>query len=182
MIVLHGTDSDEEEVLPLGRAVWPEASLLSVRGSVTEYGSARFFNRVAAGAFDLEDITARTNELLDFLAWAGKEYKFDRCSVVGYSNGANMAAALMLAGYDFERAVLMRPMATHTPTQLPKISTEVMLLLGNQDTVCEPESGIILASTLHRAGAKTQVVRIAARHNLTQTDAAQAREFFGRTG
>jgi len=178
LVVLHGTGSDEQEILPLGKAVWPEASLLSIRGNVSEYGAARYFRRFAEGVFDEEDIAVRTKELTEFLAWAGKEYGFERCNVVGYSNGANMAAALMLAGYDFVKAVLMRPMVTHTPAELPRISSDVLLLLGNQDTICEPESGVALATTLHRAGAKTQVVRLAARHNLTQSDAIRAHEFF----
>ena len=178
LVVLHGTGSDEEEILPLGQAVWPEASLLSVRGNVLEYGAARYFRRFSEGIFDLEDLAVRTKDLVEFLAWAGEEYGFTRPSVVGYSNGANMAAALMLAGVDFESAVLLRPMVTHTPKELPKISTRVLLLLGNQDTICEPESGLALASTLHRAGATTEAVRVAAGHNLTQADAIRAYDFF----
>src|SRR5207253_11232004 len=89
LLLLHGTGGDETDLLGLGRLLAPGASLLSPRGKVLEHGMPRFFRRLAAGVFDLEDLTLRTHELADFVAAASATYGFDpgRVIAVGFSNG-----------------------------------------------------------------------------------------------
>src|SRR5258706_13200608 len=98
LLMLHGTGGDEEDLLPLGRILAPGAARLSPRGKVLENGMPRFFRRFAEGVFDIEDLKKRTNELADFIASAAKHYKLtaDQIVAVGYSNGANIAAAMLL--------------------------------------------------------------------------------------
>ncbi len=86
------------DLIPLGREVDPGAALLSPRGKVSEHGMQRFFRRFAEGVFDEEDLVRRANELADFVNAAASEYEFDvsRLTAIGYSNGANIAAALIL--------------------------------------------------------------------------------------
>src|SRR3954465_14387409 len=92
--LLHGTGGDENDLLPLGNALWPGAALLGVRGKVLENGMPRFFRRFAEGVFDVEDLKARTEELAQFIDDAAKRYGFSRKKmiVVGYSNGANIGS------------------------------------------------------------------------------------------
>ena len=96
---LHGTGGNERDLIPLGRELDPNAALLSPRGKVLENGMPRFFRRLAEGVFDLEDLKNRTNELADFVAAAAQHYGFPVATVVavGYSNGANIAASMLLA-------------------------------------------------------------------------------------
>ena len=115
LLLLHGTGGDENDLLPLGADLDPEAALLSPRGQVLENGSARFFRRLAEGVFDEEDLIRRAHELADFIAEAAQQYDFDpqKMIAVGYSNGANIASAMLLlrpgtiqrrralAGHDF---------------------------------------------------------------------------------
>ena len=98
LLLLHGTGGNEHDLIPLGRALDPAANLLSPRGKVLENGMPRFFRRLAEGIFDLQDLTKRAHELGDFAAAAARHYGFDPHKVVavGYSNGANVAAALLL--------------------------------------------------------------------------------------
>src|SRR6476619_122824 len=98
LLLLHGTGGDENDLLPLGQALVPGAALLSPRGKVLENGMPRFFRRLAIGVFDEQDLIRRTHELADFIELASENYRFDRQKLlaVGYSNGANIAASLLL--------------------------------------------------------------------------------------
>src|SRR6266446_9039533 len=98
LLLLHGTGGNERDLIPLGRELDPDASLLSPRGKVLENGMPRFFRRLAEGVFDLDDLKKRTHELADFVVSAAAHYKIDTENViaVGYSNGANIAASLLL--------------------------------------------------------------------------------------
>src|SRR4026209_2924110 len=113
LLLLHGTGGNERDLIPLGRELDPNASLLSPRGKILENGMPRFFRRLAEGVFDLEDLKARTHELADFVLAAAREYGFDagRVFAAGYSNGANIAASsLLLRPGMLAGAVLLRPM------------------------------------------------------------------------
>src|SRR5207247_11000662 len=98
LLLLHGTGGNERDLLPRVRGLDPRAALLSPRGKVLENGMPRFFRRLAEGVFDLEDLRQRTNELADFVIGAAKNYNLaaDQFVAVGYSNGANIAAAMLL--------------------------------------------------------------------------------------
>src|SRR5688500_3857650 len=98
LLLLHGTGGDENDLLPLGEALLPGASMLSPRGKVLEHGMPRFFRRLAEGVFDIEDLKARTRELATFVRDATVAYSLDpaRTIAVGFSNGANIAASLHL--------------------------------------------------------------------------------------
>ena len=77
LLLLHGTGGDENDLLPLGRALLPGAALLSPRGAVLERGQPRFFRRLAEGVFDLEDLRVRTAELATFVREAAATYQLD---------------------------------------------------------------------------------------------------------
>src|SRR2546427_11388486 len=98
LLLLHGTGGNERDLIPLGRELDPTAALLSPRGKVLENGMPRFFRRLAEGVFDLEDLKKRTHELADFVVAEAQHRKFaaDQIVAVGYSNGANIAASMLL--------------------------------------------------------------------------------------
>ena len=124
LLVLHGTGGDEHDLLPLGRAIAPGATLLSPRGKVLEHGKPRFFRRLAEGVFDVDDLKRRAAELGDFVGAAAAPYGFDtsRLTAVGFSNGANIASALLLLRPEvLSRAVLFRAMVPLEPDPLPGV-------------------------------------------------------------
>src|SRR5213075_1240549 len=98
LLLLHGTGGNERDLIPLGRELDPSAALLSPRGKVLENGMPRFFRRLAEGVFDLQDLKYRTNELAYFVTAAAQHYGFatDQLVAVGYSNGANIVASMLL--------------------------------------------------------------------------------------
>src|SRR2546428_12825915 len=118
LLLLHGTGGNERDLIPLGHDLDPNASLLSPRGKVLENGMPRFFRRLAEGIFDLEDLKKRTHELADFVIAAAQDYglKIDKMIAVGFSNGANIAASLLLLRPEILRAaILFRAMIPLVP-------------------------------------------------------------------
>src|SRR5437762_12331732 len=127
LLLLHGTGGSERDLIPLGRELDPNASLLSPRGKILENGMPRFFRRLAEGVFDLEDLKMRTNELADFVAASVRHYKLaaDHVVGVGYSNGANIAASMLLLRPEImHAAILFRAMVPLVPDKLPDRSEE----------------------------------------------------------
>src|SRR5689334_12106759 len=98
LLLLHGTGGNEDDLVPLGQALDPDANLLSPRGRVNEQGSNRFFRRFAEGVFDQENMRSETEALAAFVRESSVEYRFDleNLYAVGFSNGANMGVSLML--------------------------------------------------------------------------------------
>lgn len=157
LLLLHGTGGDEEDLLPLGRALLPGAGMLSPRGKVLERGAPRFFRRLAEGVFDQEDLASRTEELAAFIEAAAKTYRLDRDGivVVGFSNGANIAASLLLRRPGLlRRAVLLSPMVPFEPDTPPAlIGTSVFIGAGRADPIAPAMQAERLAALLRQAGA-----------------------------
>ena len=157
LLLLHGTGGDENDLLPLGRALNPGAALLSPRGKVLEGGMPRFFRRLAMGVFDEEDLVNRTHELAGFVEEAARGYGLDpaRVFAVGFSNGANIAASLLLLRPGLlAGAVLLRAMVPFELEELPDLAgTPVYLAAGRQDAMIPAENTERLARLLDNAGA-----------------------------
>ncbi len=157
LLLLHGTGGDENDLLPVGRMLDERAALLSPRGKVLEYGMSRFFRRLAEGVFDHEDLVNRTHELAEFVERAVNEYGIDRRRLfaVGFSNGANIAASLLLTHPRLlAGAILLRAMVPFEPERAPDLSgTPVYLAAGRSDQMVPPENTERLAQLLREAGA-----------------------------
>src|SRR6184192_949562 len=139
LLLLHGTGGNERDLIPLGRELDPDAALLSPRGKVLENGMPRFFRRLAEGIFDLEDLKYRTNELADFVAAAAHRYSFasDNVVAVGYSNGDNIAASMLLLRPEIlSDAILFRAMVPLIPETEPDLgSVRVWIGAGSNDPI-----------------------------------------------
>jgi phospholipase/carboxylesterase len=181
LLLLHGTGGNERDLIPLGRELDPNASLLSPRGKILENGMPRFFRRLAEGVFDLEDLRRRTNELADFVAAAMRHYKLavDRVIGVGYSNGANIAASMLLLRPEIlHAAILFRAMVPLVPDKLPDLSSVcVWIGAGDQDPIVPASETQRLAEFLRHAGADVTVRFAKAGHALTKDDVITARSW-----
>lgn len=175
LLLLHGTGGDENDLIPIGRALAPRAALISPRGKVLEHGAPRFFKRLAPGVFDEEDIRLRAGELAQFV----KGFAAERVFALGYSNGANIAAALMLLHPEvLAGGILLRPMVPLTPQTLPDLTDKpVSILAGEHDEMTSPEITKQLASLLTRAGALVEVRWMDSGHALGPGDFQAIREF-----
>lgn len=173
LLLLHGTGGDENDLIPLGRTLLPGAALLSPRGKVLENGMPRYFRRFAEGVFDIADLQFRAHELAAFVEAARREYRLTGDLVaVGYSNGANIAAGLLLLKPGLlAGAVLFRPMTPFVPDQPPDLNgTRVLLAAGNRDPIVPSSQTEQLAQILNGAGAIVSFHWHPGGHELGQDD------------
>jgi predicted esterase/catechol 2,3-dioxygenase-like lactoylglutathione lyase family enzyme len=186
LLLLHGTGGDEEDLIPLGRTLLPGAGLLSPRGKVREGGAPRFFRRLAEGVFDLEDLAVRTDELGRFVQGSARTYKLDpaRIVAVGFSNGANIAASLLLRRPGVLRgAVLLSPMVPFEPDGLPDLTgTSVLVAAGQADPISPPEQAQRLADLLRESGADVTLRWHPGGHQLTREVMEAAHDWLVRLG
>ncbi|WP_172370475.1 alpha/beta hydrolase [Sporosarcina jiandibaonis] len=182
LLLLHGTGGTEQDLLPLAEMIDPEASVLSVRGNVSENGMPRFFRRLAEGVFDEEDLVFRTKELHEFLDEASREHGFDRSNIVafGYSNGANIAASLLFHYDDsLKGASLHHPMVPLRGIRMPNLSeVPVFIAAGKNDPICPAAESEELDELLRGAGANTTVHWEMNGHTLTGSEVAVAADWY----
>ena len=179
LLLLHGTGGNERDLIPLAREIDSAAAILSPRGKVLENGMPRFFRRLAEGVFDEEDLKKRTYELADFVGAAARHYKLaaDKIVAVGYSNGANIAASLLLLRPEtLHAAVLFRAMVPLVPEKMPDLSSvRVWIGAGNQDPIIPTSEAQRLVELLRTARADVTIHFVNAGHGLTNADAESAK-------
>jgi phospholipase/carboxylesterase len=182
VLLLHGTGGDETDLVPLGREIAPGAALLSPRGNVLEGDMPRFFRRFREGLFDEEDVRRRAGELASFVAEARRVYGLDQPLALGYSNGANIAAAvLLLHPKTFAGAILLRAMVPLADLPTPDLSgVPVLILSGLNDPIAPRSSAEKLAAALAATGARVERDDLPAGHGLTQADLTRAKAFYAR--
>ena len=184
LLLLHGTGGDEDTLVPLSRYLAPRANLLSPRGKVSENGVLRFFERHAPGVLDVEDLKVRTQELAVFVEEAASLYRSDPGKVVavGYSNGANIAASLLLLHPEvLAGALLLRPMTPFEPEVLPDLpGTPVFVAAGRVDSMVPESEPERLAELLKATGADVELHWNPGGHTLAREELEDAREWFSR--
>jgi predicted esterase len=184
LLMLHGTGGNEQDLLPLGRMLAPRAALLSPRGDVLENGMPRFFRRLAEGVFDLDDLRARTAAIADWIPVAAKHHGADpgRVVAVGFSNGANIAASVLLLRPDvLAGAVLLSPMVPLEPEVPPALGGRpVLIAYGRMDPIAPPAQAERLATLLRAAGADVTVAPFDGGHTVTPGTLRTAQEWLTR--
>lgn len=174
LLALHGTGGDENSLLEFAVTMYPGASVLAPRGPVSEGGASRWFRRFGEGVFDEADIRRRTPELATFVADACRAYDRNPEWVVaiGYSNGANMAAALMLLAPQTLRGALMyRAMLPVRPTEMPDLNgKDALVVSGNADPMGPLDSAASLVRILSESRARTRHEILPTGHGLITPD------------
>lgn len=180
LLLLHGTGGNERDLIGLADTVAPGRTLLSPRGRVLENGMPRFFRRFAEGVLDEDDIRLRADELRQFILGKQAEHGLGTCVALGFSNGANMAAALLalypglLAG-----AVLLRAMAPFKAMPAVNfVGVPVLLTSGANDTMIPKADAQRLAGWLQQSGAELTHEYWPAGHGLVQNDVMAMTQFF----
>jgi phospholipase/carboxylesterase len=179
LLLLHGTGGNEYDLLPVGRAIAPGAPLLSPRGKVLENGLPRFFRRLAEGVFDLEDLRGRTIELAAFTVNACQTYGLKPPIALGYSNGANIAAAMLqLRPEILSGGILYRAMVPiDEPVQGRLDAKPILIVSGKHDMIVPLANAQRLATILKDAGADLDHRFLPAGHALTEQDIDAAKRW-----
>ena len=182
LLLLHGTGGNETSLLQFGREVAPTANLLSVRGRSLEEGSPRFFRRFTEIRYDQDHIKSEAASLASFVEQASDHYGFDAAKVValGYSNGANIALALLLLHPGvLSGAVLWRPvMPLENPEPVSLEGKSLLLTLGVQDPYRKHADGLL--AYLKNTHSDTQIEEFNTGHQLARNDLMVTRDWLAR--
>ena len=184
LLLLHGTGGNELSLMELAENIDERTSVLSVRGNVNENGMSRYFRRIAEGIFDEKDLIFRTKELNGFLDQAAEKYHFDRSNIIaiGYSNGANIAASLLLQYPDsLKAAILHHPMVPLRDIDKKSLDGKAIFIgAGENDPICKPEESKELEEMLKERGARVIVHWENNGHKLTETEAEAAKDWYNK--
>jgi phospholipase/carboxylesterase len=180
LLLLHGTGGDESSLMALGRAIAPDAPLLGVRGTVMEGPTTRWFRRFGEGILDMDDVTRRADELATFIELACIKLRFAAMPIaIGYSNGANIASALLMRQPEMlHSAVLMRGMDTIEPVPgLSLAGKRILYLSGAADPLAPAESRARMTAKMKAAGAEVTEMITGPDHDISLADAKAARDW-----
>ncbi len=182
LVLLHGSDGSEADLVPLAGQLAPRASRISVRGSVATDGGYAFFRRFPDRRIDEADIGRRVSVLADFITTCCAGYDLPRRPIaVGFSNGAIMTAALLMTHPDLlAGAILFRPMPpfTHGPS-CHLDSTPVLIIDGLNDRRRAPGDGLSMAEQLGSFGARITHHALPVGHAITAEDTRIAHDWLG---
>lgn len=179
LFVFHGTGGDENQFFDFGRQLLPDAGIVSPRGDVSEHGASRFFRRTAEGVYDMQDLAERTTAMADFIRTSKHSAKASKVIGLGYSNGANILASVMLSQPDLiDEAILMHPLIPWTPApQLGLAGKRVLITAGQRDPICPPALTQDLADYLIAQGVETDLVWHSGGHEIQQGEVAAIQHF-----
>jgi phospholipase/carboxylesterase len=135
--VFHGTGGDENQFFEFGADLVPEATIVSPRGDVSEFGAARFFKRTGEGVYDMADLARATDKMAEFVTALKAEHRAGEVIGLGFSNGANILANILIEkGKLFDKAVLMHPLIPFKPKDNPALAgTKVLITAGRTDPI-----------------------------------------------
>jgi phospholipase/carboxylesterase len=179
LFVFHGTGGDENQFFDFGRQLLPQAGIVSPRGDVSERGASRFFCRTGEGVYDMDDLATRTSAMADFIRSHKQSTKASNVVGLGYSNGANILASVLLAQPDlFDEAILMHPLVPWTPApQLGLAGKRALITAGRLDTICPPTLTQSFADYLISQGVETNLVWHSGGHEIQQSEVAAIERF-----
>ena len=181
LLLLHNTGGDETSMLSLGIKLAPRAAMLSPRGKVMEGDKNRFFRRTEEGVFDLDDLIFRTTELTNFLREAKTAYQLEsvKTLAVGYSNGANIAASMLLLHPEIlDGAVLFNPMVPLVPDKMPNLEGKpILIVAGKFDPIVPPEETVRLVNILKNCGANVALIWHSGGHELGMDELDMAKQW-----
>lgn len=182
VFTFHGTGGDEHQFTGLVAQVLPRAGIVSPRGDVSEHGANRFFRRQADGVYDMDDLIVRTGKMARFIRAHRDAHPGTAVYALGYSNGANILASVLLDSPDlFDRVVLMHPLIPWTPVPQPGLAgREVMITAGRRDPLCPLPLTEALARHLTAEGADVTLTLHDGGHEVARQEIGAIAAFLGR--
>lgn len=181
LLTFHGTGGSERQFHDLGSRLLPGAHVVSPRGEVSERGALRFFRRTAEGVYDMEDLRARTGAMAEFVAAEAARAGAARVVGLGYSNGANILASVLLARPELlAEAVLLHPLIPFAPEPRPGLKgRRVLVTAGRRDPICPPALTQRLADWLEGQGAEVRLRWHEGGHEIAPGEWQEVQAFLG---
>ena len=173
VILLHGSGGDETTLFPFARPIWPKATLIGIRGRIVQNGETRWFKKITPTKFDEKDASSEADAFVKFMGNLAEEHHFDlsRVTFVGYSNGANLLAVIMMRHPGFaRRAILMRSMPVIDNSNKEDLSkNRILIISGKKDALYSPFAPALL-SVFKKNGAKVDAAMVDSDHMIGEAD------------
>lgn len=173
VILLHGSGGDETTLFPFARPIWPKATLIGIRGRIVQNGETRWFKKITPTKFDEKDASSEADAFVKFMGNLAEEHHFDlsRVTFVGYSNGANLLAVIMMRHPGFaRRAILMRSMPVIDNSDKEDLSkNRILIISGKKDALYSPFAPALL-SVFKKNGAKVDAAMVDSDHMIGEAD------------
>lgn len=180
IVAQHGSGADATTMLPLARAIDPDAAIVAPQGRIDQDGERRWFLKYTPTRFDQASIRAEAAAFADFVRKLAASRRMDpaRTVFVGYSNGGNLLHAMMTLHPKLVRtAILLRCMPVLDRAPMSDLSEcEILCVRGAADETYRP-FGAALVAQLRRRGASVSLRTVAAGHMLGDEDAIIARRW-----
>ncbi|CCF00110.1 phospholipase/carboxylesterase family protein (plasmid) [Sinorhizobium fredii HH103] len=178
LFVLHGTGGDENQFFGFGAELLPEASIVSPRGDVSEQGAARFFRRTGEGVYDMADLARATGKMANFVKSLAAEHEASEIIGLGYSNGANILANVLIEEGVFDKAVLMHPLIPFRPKDNSALAgRRILITAGERDPICPAPLTQALADYFKKQRATVEVEWHSGGHDIRQNEIAAIGRF-----
>ncbi len=173
VILLHGSGGDETTLFPFARPIWPKATLIGIRGRIVQNGETRWFKKITPTKFDEKDASSEADAFVKFMGNLAEDHHFDlsRATFVGYSNGANLLAVIMMRHPGFaRRAILMRSMPVIDNMGKDDLSkNRILIISGKNDALYSPFAPALL-SVFKKNGAKVDAAMVDSDHMIGEAD------------
>ncbi|WP_018237346.1 alpha/beta hydrolase [Ensifer sp. BR816] len=180
LFVLHGTGGDENQFFGFGAELLPDATIVSPRGDVSEHGAARFFRRTGEGVYDMADLARATEKMAGFVKALAAEHEASEIIGLGYSNGANILANVLIEEGVFDKAALMHPLIPFRPKDNPALAgRKILITAGERDPICPAPLTQALADYLQAQSAAVDVEWHSGGHDIRQNEIAAIGRFLG---
>ncbi|WP_028747635.1 alpha/beta hydrolase [Rhizobium mesoamericanum] len=180
LFVLHGTGGDENQFFDFGRRLLPEATIVSPRGDVSEVGAARFFKRTGEGVYDMADLARATAKLASFVATLAKQHEASAILGLGFSNGANILANVLIEKGLFDASILMHPLIPFQPKANPGLGgRKILITAGERDPISPAPVTKALAEYFGAQNAIVTAEWHPGGHDIRQNEIDAIHRFFG---
>jgi phospholipase/carboxylesterase len=172
VFAFHGTGGNEHQLFDLAAQLVPGAGVISPRGDVSEMGAARFFRRTGEGVYDMDDLARATDKMIAFVEAHREAHPGRPVYAFGYSNGANILAAVLLKRPDlFDRVGLLHPLITWEPDEQPGlVGRRVLVTAGERDPITPLPMSRHFIAWLEAAGAHVMTEIHDGGHELRQSE------------
>ena len=171
-LTFHGTGGTEDQFHGFAEQIRPGAHVTSPRGDVSEHGALRFFRRTGEGVYDMDDLAARTAAMAQFIADEKSSVDAAKALGLGYSNGANILAAVALEQPTLgDTYVLLHPLIPWEPAPQPGLDgRRVLITAGERDPICPAPMTQSFADYLTAQGADVTLHWHPGGHEIAQSE------------
>jgi phospholipase/carboxylesterase len=178
--VFHGTGGDERQFFEFGANLLPDATIVSPRGDVSEHGAARFFRRTGEGVYDMADLARATDKMAAFVGTLAREHQASQVIGLGFSNGANILANLLIETNLFDKAILLHPLIPFKPKDNAALEgRQILITAGQRDPICPAPLTQALADYFTAQKAAVDVEWHTGGHDIRQNEIEAVQRFLG---